>query len=429
MGLRFEICRTNETARKGRLLTAHGEVETPVFMPVGTQATVKGVPQDVLEELGVQILLGNTYHLYLRPGVEQIRKLGGLHRFMSWERAILTDSGGFQVFSLSDLTKVTEEGVTFRSHLDGASHFLSPEKAMEVQIGLGADVIMAFDECTEYPAEASRVRESMEMTLRWAERCKRYFEEHKGEVVWNGQPSAIRHQENCRSPFDSLPTVGRSGQALDSGTESASGFTSVARNDSGGNKVEDAEQSSDERAWTPAPTRAGETQALFGIIQGGMDRAMRKESAERTIEIGFDGYAIGGLSVGEPRALTREIVESTLEFLPKDKPRYLMGVGTPEEIVEYAKLGVDMMDCVLPTRAARHGLLFTSEGKISIKQARYAGDEGPLDPNCSCQVCRRYSRAYLRHLYAANEVLAQVLNTIHNLSYYLDTMRRVRHSI
>jgi queuine tRNA-ribosyltransferase len=377
---RFEITetttKTNSAGRRAQLLTAHGTVETPVFMPVGTQATVKGVAQDVLEELGVQILLGNTYHLYLRPGVEQIRKLGGLHRFMSWPRAILTDSGGFQVFSLSELRRVNEEGVTFRSHLDGSSHFLSPEKSMEVQIGLGADIIMAFDECTEYPAETSRVRESMEMTLRWAARCKKYFEEHKHEVPWaSPQPSAISHQESS----------------------------------------EHAE--------------AGMTQALFGIIQGGMDPALRRESAERTIEIGFDGYAIGGLSVGEPRVLTREIVESTLEYLPKDKPRYLMGVGTPEEIAEYAKLGVDMMDCVLPTRAARHGLLFTSEGKISIKQARYAADESPLDPNCSCRVCQRYSRAYLRHLYAANEVLAQVLNSIHNLTHYLDTMRRVRHSI
>jgi queuine tRNA-ribosyltransferase len=343
-------------------------------MPVGTQATVKGVPQDVLEELDVQILLGNTYHLYLRPGVELIRKLGGLHRFMSWPRAILTDSGGFQVFSLSDLRKVSEEGVTFRSHLDGASHFLSPEKSIEVQIGLGADIIMAFDECTEYPANPKRLRDSMEMTLRWADRCKKYFEEHKSEVPWKSHPE-------------------------DQGT---------------GNRQ---------------PATGNCAQALFGIIQGGMDHALRRESGERTIEIGFDGYAIGGLSVGEPRALTREIVESTLEHLPKDKPRYLMGVGTPEEIAEYAKLGVDMMDCVLPTRAARHGLLFTSEGKISIKQARYASDQSPLDPNCSCRVCQRYSRAYLRHLYAANELLAQVLNTVHNLSYYLDTMKRVRHSI
>jgi queuine tRNA-ribosyltransferase len=388
MSITFEVSATREKSRRGRLLTPHGPVETPVFMPVGTQATVKGVPQDVLEELGVEILLGNTYHLYLRPGIEQVRKLGGLHRFMSWPRAILTDSGGFQVFSLSELRKVTEDGVTFRSHLDGSSHFLSPETATEAQIGLGADVIMAFDECTEYPAEPKRMRDSMEMTLRWAARSKRYFEEHKGEVPWGShQPSAVSYQENP------------------------------------------AELRSAGRVRAPAPTRVEATQALFGIVQGGMDLALRKESAERTIEIDFDGYAIGGLSVGEPRAMTREVVEATLEYLPKDKPRYLMGVGTPEEIEEYAKLGVDMMDCVLPTRAARHGLLFTSEGKVSIKQARYAADQGPLDPNCACRVCRRYSRAYLRHLYAANELLAQILNTIHNLSFYLDTMRRVRHSI
>src|SRR5437763_79102 len=334
-------------------------------MPVGTQATVKGVPQDVLEELGVEILLGNAYHLYLRPGVATVRKLGGLHRFMSWNRAILSDSGGFQVFSLSDLRKLTEEGVTFRSHLDGSSHFFSPESAMEAQIGLGADIIMAFDECTEFPADATRPRASMELTARWAARSKAYLEEHKSEVPW---PAAA----------------------------------------GGGARA---------------------TQSLFGIVQGGMDRELRKESAERTIEIGFPGYAIGGLSVGEPRELTREIVESTLEHLPKDKPRYLMGVGNPEEIVEYAGMGVDMMDCVQPTRAARHGLLFTSEGKISIKQARYAEDPEPLDPNCGCRVCRRYSRAYLRHLFASNELLAQVLNTIHNVSFYLDTMKRVRHSI
>ncbi len=374
------------------MITPHGKVETPVFMPVGTAATVKGVPQDVLEELGVEILLGNTYHLYLRPGIEQIRKLGGLHRFMSWPRAILTDSGGFQVFSLNELRKVTEEGVTFRSHLNGLSHFLSPESAIAAQIGLGADIIMAFDECTEYPAEPERARASMQMTLRWAERSKKHFEEHKREVPWN------------------LDRVG----------EGALTCPPSATRD----KIGDL--------GSPAQTRASGptwTQALFGIVQGGMDFALRKESAERTIDIGFDGYAIGGLSVGEPRTKTREVVEATLQHLPADKPRYLMGVGTPEEIVEYANLGVDMMDCVLPTRAARHGLLFTSEGRISIKQARYAGDEGPLDPKCSCRVCRRYSRAYLRHLYAANEVLAQVLNTIHNLSFYLDIMRGVRHAI
>lgn len=356
MSFRFELDATSGLARAGRLITAHGVVETPVFMPVGTVATVKGVPQDLLEELGVEILLANTYHLYLRPGVEQVRGLGGLHGFMAWTRAILTDSGGYQVFSLSDLRKVNEEGVAFRSHLDGSSHFLTPETALEAQIGLGADIIMSFDECTEHPAERARARESMELTLRWATRGKNRFEAHKHEVPW-------------RDVSDSR-------------------------------------------------------QALFGIIQGGMYPDLRRESAERTVEIGFPGYAIGGLSVGEHRDTTREIVTATLPHLPADKPRYLMGVGTPDEIAEYARMGVDMMDCVLPTRAARHGLLFTSEGKLSIKNARFAGDQGPIDPNCGCKVCSRYSRAYLRHLYSSNEILAMVLNTVHNLSYYLDTDRK-----
>ncbi len=374
MSVRLQIEATRGAARAGKLITPHGEVETPVFMPVGTLASVKGVSQDVLEELGVQILLANTYHLYLRPGVETVRQMGGLHRFMAWDRAILTDSGGFQVFSLNDLRKVSEEGVAFRSHLDGSPHFLSAETAMEIQIGLGADIVMAFDECTEYPADGQRARASMELTLRWAARCKNYFEEHKHEVPWA--------------------------------------------------HTEAAELCSAGRARAPVPTRA--TQALFGIVQGGMDAELRRESAARTIDIGFPGYAIGGLSVGEPRELTREIVLSTLEHLPVGQPRYLMGVGTPEEIAQYAQAGVDMMDCVLPTRAARHGLLFTSEGKVSIKQARYAQDESALDPACDCRVCQRYSRAYLRHLYASNELLAQVLNTVHNLHYYLATMRTVR---
>ncbi|HSS96890.1 MAG TPA: tRNA guanosine(34) transglycosylase Tgt [Terriglobales bacterium] len=391
MSIQFKIETTSGSARAGKLITPHGEIETPVFMPVGTLATVKGVPQDLLEELGVQILLGNTYHLYLRPGVEQVRNFGGLHGFMSWNRSILTDSGGFQVFSLSELRKVTEEGVTFRSHLDGSSHFFSPESAMEAQIGLGADIIMAFDECTEFPAEAKRMRDSMELTLRWAARSKKYFEDHKHEVPW------LNHVG------PDAPVWARERQLAGA-----------------------AERSSAGQARASVPTQ---TQSLFGIVQGGMDLALRKESAERTVEIDFPGYAIGGLSVGEPRHLTREVVESTIQHLPADKPRYLMGVGTPEEIVEYSKLGIDMMDCVLPTRAARHGLLFTSEGKVSIKQARYASDHGPLDANCHCRVCARYSRAYLRHLYASNEVLAQVLNTVHNLTYYLDEMRAVRHSI
>jgi len=399
MSIDFQVGATSGTARLGRLITPHGEVQTPVFMPVGTLASIKGVPQDMVEKLGAEIILANTYHLYLRPGIEQVRKLGGLHRFMSWNRAILTDSGGFQVFSLTELRKLTEEGVSFRSHLDGSTHFLTPETATAAQIGLGSDILMAFDECTEYPAESARTRSSMELTLRWAERSKKYFEEHKHEVPWssNHMVTATFGCPSERSRQNAGPT--------------------------------EAELCSAGRMRAPAPTSDGMTQALFGIVQGGMDPALRRESAERTIEIGFSGYAIGGLSVGEPRRVTREIVEATVEHLPFNKPRYLMGVGKPEEIVEYANLGIDMMDCVLPTRAARHGLLFTSEGKISIKQARYAGDETPLDPNCGCRVCARYSRAYLRHLYASKEVLAQVLNTIHNLSFYLDTLRAVRHSI
>ena len=339
-------------------------------MPVGTLGSVKGVPQHILEELGVQILLGNTYHLYLRPGHEIVRDLGGLHRFMSWERSILTDSGGFQVFSLNELRKMSEEGVEFRSHLDGSSHFFTPERSMEIQIALGADIIMAFDECTEHPAGRERARESMEMTVRWARRSKEYFEAHKHDVPWHERSGRDwrMHAENQR-------------------------------------------------------------QSLFGIVQGGMYPDLRRECAERLLELDFPGYAIGGLSVGEPRELTREIIASTLPLLPKDKPRYVMGVGYPEEIVEYASLGVDMMDCVLPTRAARHGLLFTSEGRMNIKNARFARDQQPPDVKCECMVCTRYTRAYLRHLFVAGEPLAGVLNTIHNLAHYLDTMRSVRHAI
>lgn len=331
-------------------------------MPVGTAGSVKAVPQHLLEELGAEIILGNTYHLYLRPGYEAIRRLGGLHRFIAWPRAMLTDSGGYQVFSLSDLRKITPEGVTFRSHLDGSSHFLSPERSIEIQIALGADVVMVFDECTEYPADRTRARQSLDLTLAWARRSRDAFEAHKHEVPWAAE----------------LP---------------------------------------------------GDTQSLFAIVQGGMYPDLRRESAERLVEMDFPGYAIGGLSVGEPRDLTREVIESTLPHLPADRPRYVMGVGYPEEIVEYAALGVDMMDCVLPTRAARHGLLFTSEGRLNIKNRRFAEDPSPPDPDCSCLVCRRYSRAYLRHLMATGEPLAAVLNTLHNLAYYLDTMRAVRDAI
>jgi queuine tRNA-ribosyltransferase len=367
VSLQFNLL--NQTAAGGRraqLVLPHQAVETPVFMPVGTAGTVKAVPQDVLESLDAQIILGNTYHLYLRPGHEAIRRMGGLHRFISWPRALLTDSGGFQVFSLSQLRKVSEEGVRFRSHLDGSSHFFTPEHSMDVQIALGADIAMAFDECTEYPADRTRAEESLRLTMAWARRSLDHFTAHKHEVPW----------------FE----------------------------------------------------EKGRCMQCFGIVQGGMYRDLRRESAERLVEMdqagsGFDGYAIGGLSVGEPRDLTMEMIAEVLPLLPKDKPRYVMGVGYPDEIEQYARMGVDMMDCVLPTRAARHGLLFTSEGRLNIKGKKYAEDQGPPDPACDCMVCRRYSRAYLRHLMQAGEALSGTLNSIHNLAYYLGIMKRVRASL
>ena len=339
-------------------------------MPVGTAGSVKAVPQDIVESLGAQIILGNTYHLYLRPGHEAIGRMGGLHRFISWPGAMLTDSGGFQVFSLSQLRKVSDDGVRFRSHLDGSSHFFTPEHSMDVQIALGADIAMAFDECTEYPAERSRAEESLRLTMAWARRSLEHFHAHRHEVPWRNVPTS--------------------------------------QNGDVGHLYE------------------GRTPSIFGIVQGGMYGDLRRESAERLVEMDFDGYAIGGLSVGEPRELTLEIISEVLPLLPADKPRYVMGVGYPDEIEQYARMGVDMMDCVLPTRAARHALLFTSEGRINIKNKQYAEDQGPPDPKCDCMVCRRYSRAYLRHLMQAGETLSATLNTIHNLAYYLGIMRRVR---
>ncbi len=383
MPLTFNILAETESGgRRAQLHLPHRTVQTPVFMPVGTAGTVKAVPQDTLETLGAEIILGNTYHLYLRPGHEPIRRMGGLHKFIGWPRALLTDSGGFQVFSLSQLRKVTDEGVRFRSHLDGSSHFFTPEHSMDVQIALGADICMAFDECTEYPADRTRAEESLRLTMAWARRSLNHFRAHQHEVPWQNELW--------------VPPV--------------------------------------PRTWGPGSDAANHeqrlgTQSLFGIVQGGMYRDLRRESAERLIEMDFDGYAIGGLSVGEPRDLTLEMISEVLPLLPKDKPRYVMGVGYPDEIEQYARMGVDMMDCVLPTRAARHGLLFTSEGRLNIKGKRYAEDQGPPDPACDCMVCRRYSRAYLRHLMQAGEALSGTLNSIHNLAYYLGIMERVRKSL
>ena len=387
MGSGFEVlAETAAGGRRGRLTLPHGEVETPVFMPVGTAATVKAVPQDVLESLGgdgagAQIILANTYHLYLRPGHELVRRMGGVHRFMSWERPMLTDSGGFQVFSLAKLRKISEEGVEFRSHLDGGKHFFSPEHSMAVQIALGADVMMVFDECVETPATWERTRESMGLTHRWAQRSKDYFEAHKQEVPW-----AV-------------------GEPLHRG----------------------------EAAMNGAREFSGQTQRLFGIVQGGMYADLRRQSAETLVEMDLPAYAIGGLAVGEPREVTREMIARTLEWLPKDKPRYVMGVGYPEEIEEYARMGVDMMDCVLPTRAGRHGLVFTRvDGvpiRLNIKKKEFAEDPGPIDAACGCLACRRYSRGYLRHLFASGEALAATLLSVHNLQFYLDTMTRVRREL
>ena len=353
-GFKFEVLATDPTgARLGRLTTPHGVVDTPAFMPVGTAATVKGQTQQDLEDLGVQILLSNTYHLYLRPGHELIRKLGGLHKFMSWPGAILTDSGGFQVFSLSELRKVSDEGVTFRSHLDGSEHFLSPEKALEVEIALGADIVMVLDECIEAPSAEARTREAAARTLNWARRSKEYFAQH-------GDPAR---------------------------------------------------------------------QMIFGIVQGGTYGELRRENADALVELDFPGYAIGGLAVGEAHATTCEMAAIAASRLPAERPRYLMGVGKPEQIPDYVALGIDMMDCVLPTRSARHGCLFTSQGRLLIKNAQYISDERPIDESCGCAVCRRYSRAYLRHLYASGEFLATILNTHHNIYFYLDIMRKIRDAI
>jgi queuine tRNA-ribosyltransferase len=336
-------------ARLGKIMTPHGEVSTPVFMPVGTQATVKALIPEQVRDLGAEIILGNTYHLTLRPGHRLIADLGGLHRFMNWKGPILTDSGGFQIYSLGALRKITEEGAAFQSHIDGSSHFLSPETAVEIQEALGSDIMMCLDECTAYPATREDVERALDRTTRWAVRCKK--------------------------------------------------------------------------------NRRNDRQALFGIIQGGVYPDLRRRSAEEITSIGFDGYAIGGLSVGEPKDLMRENLRSTAPLLPEDRPRYLMGVGTPKDLVESVYHGIDMFDCVMPTRNARNGLLFTNGEKVVIKNARYREDGSPVDSTCDCYTCQNYSRAYLRHLYVAGEILAMVLNTIHNLRYYLRLMERIREAI
>lgn len=336
-------------ARAGRIHTPHGSFDTPIFMPVGTQASVKTLAPEELKEMGAGIILSNNYHLFLRPGSKLVKEAGGLHKFMNWDRVILTDSGGFQVFSLGDLRKISEEGVTFRSHIDGSKKFLSPEIATQSQMDLGADIIMAFDECVPYPADFKYTRESMELTLRWAQRCK--------------------------------------------------------------------------------DTMTNSNQGLFGIVQGGMYKDLRIECANRLVDMDFPGYAVGGLSVGEPKELMYEMLDITLEHLPQNKARYLMGVGTPDCLVEGVMRGIDMFDCVYPTRVARNGTAMTWNGRLVIKNAQYEHDFHPIDEHCNCYTCRNYSRAYIRHLVRVNEIFGLRLLTIHNLHFLIDFMRQMRQSI
>jgi queuine tRNA-ribosyltransferase len=348
----FQLQSQSKNARAGELSTVHGTISTPVFMPVGTQATVKALTPEELKEAGAQIILGNTYHLYLRPGTEIVGRFDGLHRFMHWDRPILTDSGGFQVFSLAKLRKLTEEGYRFQSHIDGSRHLFTPEKSIEVQISLDSDIIMCLDQCLEYPATHEQAVDALELTTRWAQRCKTHWE-----------------------------------------------------------------------------TQTGGRNHLFGIVQGGMFADLRQRSAEEIMEIDFPGYAIGGLSVGEPKELMMEMAAYTLPLLPADRPRYIMGVGTPEDLVDLVDMGADMFDCVMPTRNARNGQLFTEKGTINICNARFREDEGPVDSSCGCYTCRHYSRAYLRHLYTAREILAYRLNTIHNVHYYVNLVKAMREAI
>ncbi|HQY67352.1 MAG TPA: tRNA guanosine(34) transglycosylase Tgt [Pyrinomonadaceae bacterium] len=363
----WQVTAQDGEARTGILRTRRSEIETPVFMPVGTQGALKGVRFEWLEdEMDARVILANTYHLFLRPGVDIIRELGGLHRFSSWNRSLLTDSGGFQVFSLTDLRKLSEDGVEFCSHIDGTKYFLSPEVSMEIQAALGSDIVMVFDECPPGDAGVDATRKSLELTARWARRSK--------------------------DRFDELQATG-----MDSGYLEVNG--------------------------------SGITQALFGIVQGAGHLELRTESLERTVEIGFDGYAIGGLSVGEEKSVMYEVLDHLAPKMPADAPRYLMGVGTPEDLIEGVNCGVDMFDCVIPTRNGRTGSAFTSRGKLNIRNAKFARNDGPLDPECTCSVCKRYSLGYLRHLYQVGEMNAAILISHHNVAFFLNTMRSVRAAI
>jgi len=364
----------NTRARVGLVETSHGSFETPVFMPVGTAGTVKALTQEMLEDAGAGIILGNTYHLYLRPGHDLINRMGGLHEFISWRRAILTDSGGFQVFSLGPLRKIDETGVEFQSHIDGSRHLITPEKSVEIQVALGADIIMAFDECSHYPLSQAEAVQSLQLTAKWARRSRRQFD------LMHGDRDHAAGAESEAAPGSPVDLV-------------------------------------------------NPCQAIFGINQGSIYLDLRERSMEGLLEIGFDGYAIGGLAVGEDKEAMVRVISHVAPLMPCDRPRYLMGVGPPEDILDAVEQGIDMFDCVIPTRNARNGQLFTHRGRLNIKNARYREDPAPIDEQCGCPVCQRYSRAYLRHLYTSGEILGSVLNTIHNVQFFLDMMARIRQAI
>ena len=359
----FNLLKTSGNARRGTLKTAHGEIQTPFFMTIGTVGAIKGLIPDEIRQLGGQVILSNTYHLHLRPGENIVKKAGGLHQFMNWDGPILTDSGGYQVFSLSKIRKLKDDGVEFQSHLDGKKIFLTPEKVIEIQQKLGSDIMMVLDECPAADADRKYVEKSLELTTKWAARCKAF---------WNSHFAFGNQIQNPKSKIQNL---------------------------------------------------------LFGIVQGGMHPDLREKSAKQLVEIGFDGYAIGGLSVGEPNETMYKIIESTVPHLPKDKPRYLMGVGTPQDILEAVERGIDMFDCVLPTRNARHGHLYTSKGGVRIRNEQYKEDFTPLDPECKCYTCQNFTKAYLRHLFMAKEILSIRLNTLHNVAFYLNLMKQIREAI
>ena len=390
-------------ARLGELKTKHGIIKTPCFMPIATCGSVKSIDSIEMEKLGANIILGNTYHLYLRPGDKLIKKFSGLHNFMNWQKPILTDSGGYQVFSLAKMRKITEEGVSFQSHIDGSRHLLTPEKSIEIQRNLGSDIIMVLDECAPYPSTKKYIKESLEMTTRWAGRCKDYFE----------KTQSIKHKSQTKHKKDVTLSLSKSGRLT---------------------KLITLRQAQDDKSL------------LFGIVQGGVYKDLREESAKQLLELNFDGYAIGGVSVGEPSEKMLQAVDWTVPFLPKDKPRYLMGVGKPEEVVSAVARGIDMFDCVIPTRNARHGTIYKFKNKSSklkvaekqnkgfyellhITNEKFKSDKKPIDKNCRCFTCQNYSRAYLRHLFVSNELLALRLASIHNVYFYLELMKRIRNSV